>query len=342
MTALFTAALPFFLACAGAWILFRTFKRVTRRWAWVPLLAYLLAPLSFFLILAATSRWAVSLVSGGVSRTYLFDGSRGPVLWQVNSVLVWDIDDSELERRRLDIFDVDTGRRTSRHDYVHYWAVPIDVEVLGEGLDFVWLYSSQLGLHTRDLYDGRWLHGQQELLGDVQLATTTRKRLVWDSSTRGLQVITKEGRHLLLDARSLQLVDPAAAEQSPNRFKAYVDRERTVSGRRFELHNGSLVRLAEAKLAWEPVGTARFADGWFLRSSSLLAEYPNTFFILHQGNLSRVESDGSVRWTTAGVFDSSRLTADYAFIRQGRLCLVAEGGLICLLLDDGSTRWVIR
>ena len=344
MVLFFTAAVPLFAACAGVFLLFRLFKRLTRRWAWVPLFAYLVAPLAFLPAFVATSALAVSLVSGDVIHTYVFDGSKGPAVWQVNAVVVWSTEEEggdELERRRLDIIDLDSGRRIQRHDYVRWWAIPIDVRVLGEGRDFVWLYSAELGLHTRDLYDGRWLHAQKELIGDLEVAS--RKSFAYDPATRGLFVTTQAGQRRFLDPRSLRLLESGAGREEPNRFVARLDHDLTTpSGRRFELERGPLLRLAAGKLAWEPVGGARFAAGYFLRSASLQAELPGTFFIVDQGSLSRVEEDGRVRWTQPGVLDSSRIAVDYAFTRRGRLCVLQDNRLACFSLDDGSVTWVIR
>jgi len=70
------------------------------------------------------------------------------------------------------------------------------IEVLGSGRDIVWLYGEKLGLHTRDLYSGKWLRGRTELLGDAALA---EQPFHYDATNRMLEVKPKDGRTLELE-----------------------------------------------------------------------------------------------------------------------------------------------
>lgn len=340
MTTILTAGLPAIGALIAAIAVALVWSRITPPMSWQRLLRYLAVPVAFFVVFFALGALAVALVSGDVLKTLVVDGSRGPVLWQMNSVVIFDDDGDTVERRRLDIFDIDTGRRVKRHDYVRWAVIPDDdVELLGEGRDFVWLYSARLGLHTRDAYDGHWLHGQRELVGDVPIGSS--RALDYDAATRGLFVKTKQGKRFL-DPSTLAL-GPRPRDESPNPFAAHVDSELTTpAGQRYAVQLGELRRVASGALIWERVGTGRFPDGHFVISAQLQQAYPDTLFIAHQGNLSRVEQDGSVRWTRASMLDSSRIDMDYAFVRNRRLCIVQDGRLACFSLDNGEAQWMIR
>jgi hypothetical protein len=340
MTAIFTALLPLLGAAAAGFGVAALWNRITRMLSWQRMLKLLVVPVVFVATFLALSALAVAIVGGDVIRTLVVDGSRGPAVWRVTSIVFFEGDDDTIERRRLDIIDVDSGRRIKRHDYVHWFAVPIDVELLGEGRDFLWLYSRDIGLHTRDAYDGHWLHGQRELIGDTPLMG--HYPFEYDATTRGLLVSTKAGKRLL-DPRTLQLVDPSAAVQAPNRFAGIVDDELTLpSGRHYTLEDGSLRRRADSMLGWHTLGTTRFPGGFFMSSAFVQAELPDTFFIAHQGNLSRVEADGTVRWTQTAVVDSKHMDADAVFTRNGRLCILQDDRLACFSLDNGKPQWVIR
>ena len=338
MIAILTAWLPLVGALAGAIGVAVVWKRITPAMSWQRMLRFVVVPVAFVATFLALSTLAVALVSGDVVRTYLVDGSRGPVLWQVNTIVVFEGDDDTIERTRLDIRDVDTGRRVKRIDYVRWWAVPVVVDVLGEGRDFMWLYSERDGLHTRDAYDGHWLRGQHELLGDVTIAG--RSSLEYDPTTRGLSVRTSAGMRFL-DPSSLAL-SPQPAAEAPNRFAARVDNELTLAGTRYVLQDGQLRRLATGAFAWQPLGTGQLRDGYFVISASLQAGFPHAFFVAHEGSLSRVDDDGRVRWTQRGVLDSRRVDMDYAFARNGKVCLVQDDRLACFAADGSQAQWVIR
>jgi hypothetical protein len=310
VTAILTALLPLVCALAAAFGIGALWKRLTPAMSWQRLLRWIVVPVAFFVLFFVFGAIAVALVSGDVVHTIVVDGSRGPVIWQENTIVIFDDEGDTIERKRFDIRDVESGRRVQRVDYVQWWIVPAEVVMLGEGRDFVWLYSRRDGLHTRDAYDGHWLHGQRELLGGATISG--REALDYDSSTRGLFVKTSAGKQFL-DPTTLTLSKQPSAP-SPNRFAAYAERDATGN-----LHNG--YRIVAASVA---------------------AQFPHTRFIAHDGSLSRVEDGGLVRWTQQGVVDSTRIDLDYAFTRNGRLCIVQDHRLACFAIDTGHVQWLIR
>lgn len=191
--------LPLLVASAFVLCLYSVRTHVTRFGSWPRLLTLPLPLLAFFPVWLGLSALVLSLVGGDLDETYRMEGSQGAVDWQERSVVMLHMDTGpDLERQWFDIVNV-AGKRIARVDYVKWLAVQTDiVEVLGVGRDLVWLRGKELGLHTRDLYTGKWLAGQHELIGDVSLAENPFR---YDAATRTLDVVTKDGRTLHLGAK---------------------------------------------------------------------------------------------------------------------------------------------
>jgi hypothetical protein len=188
--------LPLLVAVALIACLYSVRDTLTRRGSWQRLVTWPLPLLAFFPVWIGGAALVLSLVGGDLAGTHHFEGSRGSVLWQERSVVMLRLDVGlDLERQWFEIVD-DSGKRIAKVDYVKWLAVQTDiVEVLGAGQDFVWLDGKKLGLHTRDLYTGKWLRGQNELVGNVALA---KRPFHYDATTHTLDVETNDGHTLHL------------------------------------------------------------------------------------------------------------------------------------------------
>ena len=188
--------LPLLVAGALVLCLYSVRSHLTRFGSWQRLVTWPLPLLAFLPVWIGGSALVLSLVGGNLKETYRMEGAQGTVDWQERSVVM--LREPDLQRQWFDIVNV-SGKRIAKVDNVKWLAVQTDiVEVLGVGRDFVWLRGKQLGLHTRDLYTGNWLRGQQELIGDVQLAENPFR---YNAATRKIDVATKDGRTLHIDAK---------------------------------------------------------------------------------------------------------------------------------------------
>ena len=186
--------LPLLVAAAVVLCLYSVRENVTRTGTWQRKVTWPLPLLAFFPVWFGVAALVISLVGGDLVENRHFDGSRGGVFWQKRSLVMLRM--AGIERQWFEIKD-DSGKRLATADYVDWLVVQADkVELLGAGRDIVWLNGTKLGLHTRDLYTGRWLRGRKELLGDVVLAETPFR---YDAIKRKLVVKTKAGRTLILE-----------------------------------------------------------------------------------------------------------------------------------------------
>jgi len=188
--------LPLLVAVAFVACLYSAHDKLMRRGSWQRLVTWPLPLLALFPVWIGGAALVLSLVGGDLARVHHFEGSRGSVLWQERSVVMLHMDSGpDLERQWFEIKD-DSGKLIAKVDYVAWLAVQSDsVEVLGAGHDFVWLHGKELGLHTRDLYTGKWLRGHKELVGNVALA---ERPYHYDATTHTLEIETKDGHTLQL------------------------------------------------------------------------------------------------------------------------------------------------
>jgi hypothetical protein len=185
--------LPLLVAFASVACLYLVQKKLTRWGSWQRVVTWPLPLLAFFPIWIGGAALVISLIGGDLIDAHTFQGSRGPVVWQERGVTMLAMDTGpDLERQWFVIKDANTGERLAKVDYVKWLAVQTDtIELLGAGRDIVWLDGEKLGLHTRDLYTGKWLRGRKELLGDLVLA---EQPFHYDETTHTLQVKAKDGR----------------------------------------------------------------------------------------------------------------------------------------------------
>jgi hypothetical protein len=185
--------LPLLVAAALVLCLYSVREKLTRTGTWQRKVTWLLPLLAFVPVWFGGAALVISLVGGDLVENRHFDGSRGGVFWQKRSLVMLRM--AGIERQWFEIKD-DSGKRLAKADYVEWLVVQTDkVEVLGAGRDIVWLDGEKLGLHTRDLYTGKWLRGRKELLGDVVLAEMPFR---YEPITHRLTVTTQSGRTLIL------------------------------------------------------------------------------------------------------------------------------------------------
>lgn len=189
--------LPFLVALALVACLYSVHDKLTRRGSWQRVVTWPLPLLAFLPTWIGGAALVLSLLGGDLAGAHHFEGSHGSVLWEKRSVVMLHMDiGPDLERQWFEIKG-DSGNLIAKVDYVEWLAVQTDiVEVLGAGHDFVWLDGKKLGLHTRDLYTGKWLRGHKELVGNVALAT--QHPYHYDATTHTLEVETKDGHTLQL------------------------------------------------------------------------------------------------------------------------------------------------
>jgi hypothetical protein len=182
------------VAAALVLCLYSLREKLTRTGTWQRKVTWPLPLLGLFPVWFGGAALVLALVGGDLVEDRHFDGSRGGVFWQERSLVMLRM--ADIERQWFEIKD-DSGKLLATADYVEWLVVQTDkVVVLGAGRDIVWLNGKKLGLHTRDLYTGKWLRGRNELLGDVVLAETPFR---YDAITHKLTVKTQIGRTLILE-----------------------------------------------------------------------------------------------------------------------------------------------